>query len=228
VRASSLVLSAVAASLTALAPRDAWAGDRWQFQTGIDARYAWIRSMPSLSLHGPLDTSQRTLPSGAVLPSTGSQSFAALTWDAGATVNDRWMLPVFGLQYGWAVGGSPELVTAIDGSIVHVHPWSADFVTMLLPGFGVRQKVRRWMFEASVRPVVSLMETSASVASGADTTDLGKDHTLFSLTLGLRAELEVCRRTDPVQRVCLLASPALYEFGPMNGGTVGLRWEVGP
>ena len=183
--------------------------------------------MPSLTLHSPFDSPLRTLPPGT-LPSTGSQQFAALTWDTGAAVNGRWMVPVFGIQFGWAVGSSPEVVTALDGSIVHMRPWSSDMFTFLLPGLGVRGKARRWMFEASARPVVSFVWMNAMVASGASGTDLSDGHALFSATFGLRAELEACRRTDPVQRACLIVSPALYEFGPLNGGSIGLRWEVGP
>ncbi|HEY8090402.1 MAG TPA: hypothetical protein VIF09_21220 [Polyangiaceae bacterium] len=227
-RASFLALAAVTAASAALVPRPARADNRWRLQTSFDARDEWIRSMPSLSLHSPFDTPSRTLPAGATLPSTGSQQFATLTWDAGATVNDRWMVPLFGIQFGWAAGTSSEVVSSIDGSIVTLHPWSADVATLLLPGFGVRQKVRRWMFEASLRPVASFLWMSAMVASGASSTDLETKGDLFAATAGLRADLEVCRRTDPVQRVCLIVAPALYEFGPLNGGSIGLRWEVGP
>ena len=116
VRASFFALAAVAASLLALVPRAARADNQWRLQTSFDARDEWIRSMPSLSLHSPFDTPIRTLPGGASLPSTGSQQFATLTWDAGATVNDRWMVPIFGLQFGWAAGTSSEVVSSIDGS----------------------------------------------------------------------------------------------------------------
>ena len=228
VRASWLPLASLGSVIAALWTCEARADDRWQLHSSLDARDTWIRSMPTLSLHGPFDTGLRTLPSGASLPSTGSQQFATLTFDAGATVNDRWMVPILGFQFGWAVGQSNEVVSSIDGSIVEMHPWSADLVTLLLPGFGVRQKARRWMFEATVRPVFSAVWMNAMVASGASSSDLSDKSALCAATLGVRAELEVCRRVDPVQRACLLLSPALYEFGPLNGGSVGLRWEVGP
>jgi hypothetical protein len=226
VRASFLFLAALAG--VTLAGREARAdGPRWELQTALDARDVWMRAMPALVLRSPYEAPNRTLPAGT-LPSTGSQQFMALTWDTGATVNDRWMVPVFGLQFGWAVGTSPEVVTSLDGSIVHMRPWSSDLVTLLLPGFGVRTKARRWMFEASVRPVATFTWMSATVANGAGTSDLADGHSLFSETLGVRAELEACRRIDPVQRACLIVSPSLYEFSPLNGGSIGLRWEVGP
>jgi hypothetical protein len=211
-----------------LAAGSAEAADpRWELGTSVDARDIWLREMPPIDLRSPFDASQRTLPAGT-LPSTGSQQFMALTWDTGATVNDRWMLPIFGLQFGWAVGTSPDVVTSLDGTIVHMRPWTSDMLTVLLPGLGVRTKARRWMFEAAVRPVLSFVWMSATAATGTSTSDLGDGHALFAMGGGLRAELEACRRIDPVQRACLLVSPALYEFSSFNGGSIGLRWEVGP
>ncbi len=183
--------------------------------------------MPPITLHAPVDTPLRTLPMGD-LPSTGSQQFLAFTWDTGLTVKDRWQVPLFGLQMGGAIGTSAEGITSVDGTIVHQRPWSSDIVSFLLPGLGVRTKERRWMFSAQVRPVVSLVWMNDLAAAGASTSDVGPDQQAFALGLGLRAELEACRRIDPVQRACLLVSPALYEFSAMNGGSIGLRWEVGP
>lgn len=225
VRALALLLAV--AGLAVLPGGEAQAADRWDFEMGLDARDVWFRRMPQLSLHSTFTTSTRTL-SGGSLPSTGAQQFAALNWDCGAAWNGRYVVPAFGFQFGWAAGQSSEVVTALDGSIVHMHPWSAELVTLLLPGFGVRQKARRWMFEAVARPVVSIAFMNAMVASGADQSNLSSDDTLFAATLGLRADLEVCRRIDPVERACLVVSPALYEFSSLNGGSIGLRWEVGP
>jgi hypothetical protein len=216
-------------SLTAAlaAPAAEAADPGWELQTSLDARDVWLRAMPPIDLRSPYDASLRTLPAGT-LPSTGSQQFMALTWDSGATVNDRWMLPIFGLQFGWAVGTSPDVVTSLDGTIVHMHPWTSDMITVLLPGLGVRAKARRWMFEGAVRPVLSFVWMSAIAATGSSTSDLSDGHAFFATGGGVRAELEACRRIDPVQRACLLVSPALYEFSALNGGSIGLRWEVGP
>jgi hypothetical protein len=120
------------------------------------------------------------------------------------------------------------VVTSLDGTIVHMQTWTADMLTLLLPGFGMRAKARRWMFEGALRPVGTFVWMSARAADGADSSDLGDGHAFFAAGIGLRAELEACRRIDPVERVCLLLSPALYEFTALNGGSIGLRWEVGP
>jgi hypothetical protein len=199
----------------------------FELGTSLDARDVWVREMPPIDLRSPYDMSSRTLPAGT-LPSTGSQQFMALTWDTGATVNDRWMLPIFGLQFGWAVGTSPDVVTSLDGTVVHMHPWTSDMVTALLPGIGVRTKARRWMFEVAARPVLTFVWMKATAASGTSTSELGDGNALFAMGGGVRAELEACRRIDPVQRACLLVSPSLYEFSSLNGGSIGLRWEVGP
>jgi hypothetical protein len=210
-----------------LTGREASAEDRWQVQTSLDARDVWVRSMPAMSLRSPLETPLRTLPSGT-LPSTGSQQFLSFTWDSGLAVNDRWLLPLIGLQFGWAMGSSSEVVTSLDGSIVHMRSWSAELGSILMPGVGVRAKRRRWMFQADVRPVLSFTWMGADVANGASTEDLSGGKAFYALGFGARAELEACRRLDPVQRACLIVSPALYEFSAFNGGSIGLRWEVGP
>jgi hypothetical protein len=215
-------------AVLASASREALAADpRWELQTSLDARDVWVRSMPPIELRSPFDGTYRTLPAGT-LPSTGDHQFMALTWDSGVTVNNRYVLPLLGVQFGWTVGTSPDVVTSVDGTIVHMQTWSSDMLTLLLPGVGVRTKARRWMFEGAVRPVVTFMWMNAAAAEGGGTSNIADGHALFAVGLGVRAELEACRRVDPVQRVCLLVSPALYEFSTFNGGSIGLRWEVGP
>jgi hypothetical protein len=225
-----LAFAACLASL-ALAGHEAHAADpRWELwglQTALDVRDVWMRAMPPIDLRSPFDAPTRTLPAGT-LPSTGEHQFMALTWDTGITLNDRLMIPVFGIQFGWTVGASPDVVTSLDGTIVHMQTWSSDMLTLLLPGAGVRAKARRWLFEGAVRPTATFVWMSAKAASGTGTSDLGDGHAFFAAGVGLRAELEACRRIDPVQRVCVLVSPALYEFSALNGGSIGLRWEVGP
>jgi hypothetical protein len=70
---------------------------------------------------------------------------------------------------------------------------------------------------------------TATVADGSSSLDLSdQNDSVFAVTLGVRADAEVCRRLDPIERACLFVSPALYEFSALNGGSIGLRWEVGP
>jgi hypothetical protein len=222
-----VALAVSLASLVLVAGRTARADVLWDIQTALDARDLWMRALPPIDLHSPYDGLPRTVSAGT-LPSAGPHQFMAITWDTSLTIADRWLVPVLGLQYGWSFGESPDVVTSLDGTIVHMQTWTTNVLTALLPGVGVRTKARRWMFSADVRPVASFVWMSAMAAQGTDSSDLADGHSLFAAGLGVRAELEACRRIDPVQRACLVVSPALYEFSALNGGSIGLRWEVGP
>jgi hypothetical protein len=194
----------------------------------VDVRAIVLRQMPAMVLQSPYDTSTRTLPSGA-LASTGPQTLVGATYDVGIAIGRRWLVPLFGLEFAWAVGSSPDVVAGLDGSIVHLHTWTSKMATFLLPGFGWRAVRRRWMFELSARGVVSIAWMTATVADGSSSLDLSdQNDSVFAATVGVRADAEVCRRLDPIQRACLFVSPAIFEFSALNGGSIGLRWEVGP
>jgi hypothetical protein len=205
------------------------AGPDVHLETSVDVRAMELRRMPAMVLQSPYDTSIRTLPAGAALASTGPQTLVGITYDAGIAIGRRWSVPLFGLEFAWSVGSSPDVVTGLDGSIVHLHTWTSKMVTLLLPGFGVRAVRRRWMFELSARGVVSIAWMTATVADANSSLDLSdQNDSVFGATFGVRADAEVCRRLDPIQRACLFVSPALFEFSALNGGSIGLRWEVGP
>lgn len=212
-----------------LASREARAaGPDVHFETSVDVRAIELRRMPAMVLQSPYDTSFRTLPAGA-LASSGPQTLAGATLEAGIAIGRRWLLPLVGFEFAWAVGSSPDVVAGLDGSIIHLHTWTSKMLTVLLPGFGVRAVSRRWMFELSARGVASVAWMTATAADGGSSLDLSdQNDSLFAATLGARADAEVCRRLDPVERACLFVSPALYEFSALNGASIGLRWEVGP
>jgi hypothetical protein len=63
-----------------------------------------------------------------------------------------------------------------------------------------------------------------AVADGKGFTDIDP---LNSVSFTLRAQLSVCRRLDPSERVCLSVTPNIYQWGWGNGGSVSLRWEIG-
>ena len=67
------------------------------------------------------------------------------------------------------------------------------------------------------------MSMGGSIAGGT-----GDSSTSLSGFSGvLQAELAACRRLDPVTRVCVQVAPRIYDFGFMNGATLGLRVEWG-
>jgi hypothetical protein len=94
-----------------------------------------------------------------------------------------------------------------------------------LPGIGVRLTARRWMLGASVRAYVVGLGMDATVAAGGGSSDLSIPS---RIGLGARADVEGCRRLDPMNRLCVFVAPTIYEFGLVNGGSAGLRWELGP
>jgi hypothetical protein len=195
--------------------------DGMEFQVAATAGVAWTRSLPALTSPSSL-TAAREVPEVKV-PIGGSLLAAGAGFDLGATIDDRLFLPLLGAGFYGAVGSYDTVVSSADGSIVHAHPWTTYDADLLLPGIGYRMKRRRFMFVASLRTGVSAMFMSGSVAGG-------RGETLVSLSgvSGLlQAELEACRRLDPMTRLCVQVAPRIYDFGFMNGATLGLRVEWG-
>jgi hypothetical protein len=191
------------------------------FQLGATGGAAWTRSLPALTTPS-VTTAAREVPESRV-PIGGSLTWAGAGFDLGVSLDDHLMLPGFGLVGYGAVGSYDTIVTAADGSIARVRPWSAYRLDVLLPGIGYRTKHRRFMFEVGLRTGVSGVYMGGSIAGGA-----GESSTsLSAYSLVIQAELEACRRLDPVTRVCLQLAPRILDFGFMNGATLGLRVEWG-
>jgi hypothetical protein len=184
----------------------------------------YLRSMPKLELSDPTKTTGRTVGTGT-LPSTGAQHFLAMGVDTAVIVDQRLQLPIFGFYGGGAIGESPRVISNVDGTFVTLKPWTSGVLTMLLPGVGVRFKERRWLFNASIRAVASFVWMSVAYTTGVTVDD--SQPSLWASTFGARGHVEVCRRFDPESRACLFVEPHVYEFGFMNGGSAGLRWEFG-
>lgn len=199
--------------------RDARADVELQFATTAGA--GWLRQSPTLG-SSALSTSARDI--GASRVRTGrSLVSAALGFDAGLAIDDRWMVPLFGGNAGWAVGSHDSLVTSIDGSIAGVRPWTTFRGDILLPGLGRRWKHRRSSWGAALRTGVTYTSMKGTVAAGTESVPLELQATTFLL----QAEIEACRRLDPTTRVCLLVAPRIYEHQLLNGVSVGLRMEWG-
>ena len=191
------------------------------FQLAGTAGAAWTRSLPALPTPS-VTTAAREVPESRV-PIGGSLTWVGAGFELGMTIDDHIVIPGFGIAGYGAVGSYDAIVTAADGSIARVRPWSAYRLDVLMPGIGYRVKHRRFMFEASLRTGISAMYMGGSIAGGAS-----ESETKLSAFSGvLQAELEACRRLDPVTRLCVQVAPRIYDFGFMNGATLGLRVEWG-
>lgn len=196
--------------------------DDVDFQLTAGAGVSWVRKMPALKTTGTTTTAARVLDEGEVATGGSLAAFGAGI-DLGFTVDDRWVVPVLGFAGYGAVGSYDAVISSLDGSIASVRPWSAYEVDLLLPGVGYRVKRRRLMFSALVRTGVVWLAAQGSVAGGADSVPIS----LVGISGLVQAEIEACRRLDPVTRVCLQVAPRIYDFGFMNGATFGLRVEWG-
>jgi len=135
----------------------------------------------------------------------------------------RWRVRRFGFGYVHGPGPYDAVITARDGSIVRMQPWTADSLDIYLPGVGYRMKRRRWMFGASLRTGASFLAMDGLVADGVEWAPVETKRVTFLL----QAELEACRRLDPTTRVCLQVAPRIYDHTLLNGVMFGLRAEWG-
>jgi hypothetical protein len=165
----------------------------------------------------------RTVPDGRLtlgVPNT----FVGLATRMGVAINQRWVLSLGGIQFAAAVGASSRVITSADGSLFALEPWMASVISLLLPGAGVRITARRWTFTLGLEPAVLGLFLNGQMTAGRNAVPFGVAEASFAL----RADLQVCRRLDPDNRACLFVRPNLYEFGLLNGGAAGVRWEWGP
>jgi len=192
-------------------------------EASIDLRFAHLRNFPDVEHAAADEADGRPLPEAKV-PGGQAENFLGVGLGLELAMHDRVRVPLLSFALSSAIGSSPRVYGTIDGSIVEVDTWRTGLMVIGLPGYGVRIKERRWMFEAALQPGIAYLFTSGYVAAGTQ-----RAATSFHAgSLVLQADLAACRRLDPVERACLFVTPALYEFGWLNAWTVGLRWEVGP
>lgn len=178
---------------------------------------------PSVSITSA-STSTRTF-GGATRPLNVAMGFAGVRMGMDFVIGDRWIVPLVGIGFSGAVGVYSDWLTSVDGTAVRVHPAGGFLADADILGLGVRFKKRRWMFEARVAPGVAMMGLPVAAADGKTWTDLDPP---LALSPTLRASLSLCRRLDPMERVCAMVVPNVYEWGWGNGGSISLRWEMGP
>ncbi|MBI2395012.1 MAG: hypothetical protein HYV09_35910 [Deltaproteobacteria bacterium] len=206
-----------------LVPASARAGHGGTLSWAFDAHAHWLRAWPNVRSE-PASSYLRELPSREhSIP--GGATFGGVQAIYGAVLDDRWVLPILGVGVATTVGRYGAAPTSVDGSIAQLHPWTGRYWTLLLPGFGLRAKDRRWMGQLVVRPGVAWLSLDGEIAVGGETVEMNASTKgLFFL----RAEVEACRRFDPESRLCTFIAPSIWEHRFLGGAQVGLRWEMGP
>jgi hypothetical protein len=212
-------LAAAAAITLAMIPRVARADVA--IELVLSPGMTWTRDMPALTSE-PVSTASRDIPKQSIA-TRGSLASIGGYADTQITFGDRTTMPLFGFGIYGAVGSYDSVTTSADGSIARLRPWTTMRYDLLLPGVGARFKKRRWMVEVGVRTGVSWLAMHGSVADGADTQRIDPSGASFLLV----GAVSGCRRLDPFQRLCVEIAPRLYDFGFLNGATVGLRYEWG-
>jgi len=190
----------------------------------IDAHGQWLRALPTvqteqteIGLRSSLPETKHRLPGGAAF--VGAQAIY------GVVIDDRWIYPLVGVGVGTAAGRYRPTPASVDGSIAQLNLWTARYYTLLLPGIGMRGKDRRWMGQIVLRPGIAWLALDGHIASGAHPFEMTAN---AKASFFVRAEIEACRRLDPVSRVCAFLAPSLYEHTWFGGAQLGLRWEMGP
>jgi hypothetical protein len=221
VRALRFLLATASAALASASAPPARASDV-ALEGSFDVYARFLRTTPRFT-YQPIENDLRAIPGGTV-PSTGAASLVGAAIDFGLAIDDRWIVPLLGLGGALSTGSRARVLTSADGSMVELRPWSILGGEVLLPGFGVRFKERRWLFGAALRTGYAFLSMKGRVADLAGASDLD----LSASSFALRLPVETCRRIDPLERACLVVTPHLYEFGWATGATVAVRWEWGP
>ena len=215
-----LPLAAMASCLAALtfAPEARADGVDFAFQASADAAMVPANNLQvvSTTLVGP-----RSIVGPLRLNST--------TFYAGAGVGiglttKHLVIPLVSFDVYFATGGYAEQRTSIDGSIAHLRPWTGGLYDLGLGGLGVRVNERRWTFAATGRLGIDFETQKADAAYGSLTYELDPRQAFPYL----RVDLEACRRLDPLERLCLVASPNVFAFDQtLHGGMLFFRYEYG-
>jgi hypothetical protein len=195
--------------------------DSWTLQAHLDSALHRLAALPSVG--PPPDTELQGRVVRGAAASTGPSTLLGVGAGLDLVLRDRTLLPLFAVDVAWSVGRRPTVYGSIDGSVVEQHPWDAWQLTTYFGGAGVRWKRRRWALAAALLPGVAFTFLETRVPGPGD-----PERTFTGIDLALRGHVEGCRRVDPEQRVCLLLGAHFFLERPLNGGVLGLRWELGP
>lgn len=219
-RLAAALVAALAVSAVASRAR---AGD-FGFYASANVNTAWMPRMPAtLDVSPSTDTALRIVAPGAVRLG-GPNLFIGGGGSVGMTFRNVVLLSLLGFDLEGAVGASSPVVGGLDGSVVEADPSTMVLGQFTFMGLGARITQRRWVFELAASPMVAFAVAGVYAQLGAQTTRLSGASAAF----GVRADLSACYRATPYDRLCLFVAPNLVEWGLMNGGSLGLRWEIGP
>ncbi|MEI8256645.1 MAG: hypothetical protein WCJ30_13305 [Deltaproteobacteria bacterium] len=191
-----------------------------RFNLAVEGSGLWVPRLPDMDLSSSVDTPARTVPARPA-PLAGGVFLMQTGLRVEVVINDRIVIPFFGVAMGGAVGSAPDVATSIDGTTFVARSANAIMARFDLPGIGVRLHERRWAFDLRAIPSIDYWAVPA-IFTGSVQGNLG------TLGLTVRADVSVCYRADPYRRVCAFVAPSLWSSGVLNGGTAGLRLEFGP
>ena len=216
-------LAAFAVTLL-LCPRDARAdGYGLGAQLWIEGAGMYMPTSTGLDVSSVSNTARSNI-DGSTKPFGFATGYFGVRTGLDFVESDRWIIPLFDVGLYGIMGTYADTLVSADGSLFRLHPAGTIMVDAEILGIGVRFKKRRWMFEGTIKPGIAMLAVPAAVADGKGFTDVDS---LNSVSITLRAQLSVCRRLDPSERVCLSVTPNIYQWGWGNGGSVSLRWEFG-
>lgn len=194
-------------------------GTTIQISTGMALQHlAGLPSVGTSQLHARERTTRGSLASTGPATLLGPESGFDLV------LRDRLVLPLFALNFSWAVGRYPTVYGSIDGSVVEQQPWKAWQMQAYLGGIGARWKRRRWAFGAALQPGIAVTSLATRIPDGA----ASQKGNLSGVDLAVRGTTEACRRFSPEERGCVFFGLHVFQDRFFNGGVVGLRWELGP
>jgi len=207
-----------------LCPEIAWAdGYGLGSQLWIEATGTYMPASTGLDVSAVSNTARENI-AGSTKPFGFATGYFGVRSGIDFIESDRWIIPLFDIGLYGIMGTYADTLVSADGSLFRLHPAGTIMFDAELSGIGVRFKKRRWMFEGTVKPGFAVVAMPAAVADGKGFTDVDA---LDSATFTLRAQLSLCRRLDPSERVCLSVTPNIYQWGWGNGGSFSLRWEIG-
>jgi hypothetical protein len=217
---AAVALVAVAAVVTALTATTVARAD------GVDAYFqagGGATMVPGNDLHvgSPTSVGARQVSGSLRVPSNTFYASAEIGF---GLQTKHVVIPVLSLGTSTSAGLYDEQRSSIDGSIAHIRPWTGNLYDFGFGGIGYRTNYRRWTFAATGRFGVTYETMGADAAYGSSTYDLGPAQWFAYV----RLDVEACRRLDPLERICLVASPNVFAFDQtFHGGMLSFRYELG-